>query len=453
LSETTASLSEAKPSGGFRSLIRRTDYSKLWLGQLVSNIGWAIASMALLFFANDLTGSPLAMAFLAIVETVPVVLFSGLLGVYIDRWDRQSIMVASDLIRMVMIVLIPLSVHLPFLPTIYWVYLFTFVFSSANAWFFPARSASIPNLVDETELIAANSLSQLTFMTVQLAIPPLGAVLIAFLAPDYFFAFALNGVTFALSAILLKRIKTDLKPKGQAEHRESVLSQVRYGAQYVAGNVILVYIFVFAMLLAVSSGILNALILPHIEGTLGLGEIEFGIMLSGGAATGIVLAVLLGHMKRIPRALYMIAAAGLLAGLATIFFAIGTGFTYILLSWCVIGSMDVLLNIPLSTIMQELVDDKFRGRVFSLLNLVFTSFQVVGMGLGGVWAEVVASSVVPLLAGGIGFVAVSLIALGAVKKLGLQKRLDIMLSKSDSNDTVARTQESDISETLLEAVV
>ena len=104
----TASLSTpTSEDSPYRRLLANRDYSRLWFGQLVSNIGTAISSLALLFFAYAITSSPMAMAILAIAQTAPVVLFAGFIGVYIDRWNRKTIMIASDVARTVLILLIP----------------------------------------------------------------------------------------------------------------------------------------------------------------------------------------------------------------------------------------------------------------------------------------------------------------------------------------------------------
>jgi len=436
---------------GFSTILRRPDYLRLWTGQIVSNVGTAISSLALLFFAYYLTQSALAMAILAIVRVAPVVLLSGFIGVYVDRWDRKKIMVASDVTRTILILLIPLSIYLPQnLPTMYWVYILTFLYASADAWFYPARNAALPNLVEGEELVTANSLSQMTFQVVQLTIPPIGGVLIALLAPDYFLAFAINAMTFVISAICLRGISTDLTPLRTDDVKESMRRQISAGGKLVVGNSILSFLMVFAILLAVSSGVLNALIIPHAEGGLGLNEMEIGLMMGVGAGIGIVTALLVGKKVGMKHPLTLIAGAGVIAGAAVIGFSIADGFMTVVLSWCLIASVDVMLNIPLMTLLQELVEDEMRGRVFALLSTAFTSFQIIGMGLGGVWAESIGSTVIPLLASGIGFLAVSLLALGYLRKAKLHSKLRIMLSTSSSDDeTVAGIVEEQNSETPL----
>ena len=436
---------------GFSTILRRPDYLRLWTGQVVSNVGTAISSLALLFFAYYLTQSALAMAILAIVRVAPVVLLSGFIGVYVDRWDRKKIMVASDAIRTILILLIPLSIYLPQnMPTIYWVYILTFLYASADAWFYPARNAALPNLVEGEELVTANSLSQMTFQVVQLTIPPVGGVLIALLAPDYFLAFAINAMTFVISAVCLRGIVTNLTPLRTDDVKESLKSQISAGGKLVVGNAILSFLIVFAILLAVSSGVLNALIIPHVEGGLGLNEMEIGLMMGVGAGIGIVTAFLVGKKADMKHPLTLIAGAGVVAGASVIGFSLADGFMTVVLSWCLIASVDVMLNIPLMTLLQELVEDEMRGRVFALLSTAFTSFQIIGMGFGGLWAEAIGSTVVPLLASGIGFVVVSVLALGYLRKAKLHSKLHDMLTVSASEkENVAGTSEVEISETLL----
>jgi len=409
---------------GFRAVLAHRDFSLLWSGQLVSNIGTAIASLALMFYAYDLTGSAMAMALLAIAQTLPVVAFAGPIGVYIDRWNRKTIMVASDVVRAITILLIPLTVYFPsFMPTIYWVYILTFIYATANAWFFPARSASIPNLVEGDELVAANSLSQMTFQVVQLVIPPLGGILVALLAPDYLLAFAINSAAFIFSAFALRGIVTNLVPNRDYDEKESLMAQIKQGARYVVCNAILSFLFVFAMLLAVSSGILNALFMPYLEGELALGSAQIGLVLSAGAASGAVTAIYFSRKRELDRPLYLIASAGLLAGVAVFALVIAFDLMTVMLSWAMIGAVDVILNIPLTVLMQNLVEDELRGRVFALLNVAFTAVQVIGMGIGGVWAETVAGTGPPMISAALTLTLVSLLGFLAVAKLNLHSDL------------------------------
>jgi DHA3 family macrolide efflux protein-like MFS transporter len=85
--------------------------------------------------------------------------------------------------------------------------------------------------------------------------------------------------------------------------------------------------------------------------------------------------------------------------------------------------VDVILNIPLTVLMQELVEDELRGRVFALLSVAFTAVQVIGMGIGGVWAEAVGSTGPPMIGAALALALVSLLGFLAVAKLNLHAGL------------------------------
>jgi predicted MFS family arabinose efflux permease len=195
------------------------------------------------------------------------------------------------------------------------------------------------------------------------------------------------------------------------------------------------------MLLAVSSGILNALLLPYLEGELGLGSAQFGLILSAGAATGAVTAIYFSKKQDLNRPLYLVAAAGFLAGAALFALVLAFDLVTVMLSLAMIGAVDVILNIPLSVLMQKLVEDKLRGRVFALLNVAFTAIQVVGMGIGGVWAEVAGSTGPPMIGAAIGLIVVSLIGFIAVSALNLHSRLETPVQEENQSEEEVHTEE------------
>jgi MFS family permease len=88
-----------------------------------------------------------------------------------------------------------------------------------------------------------------------------------------------------------------------------------------------------------------------------------------------------------------------------------------------IGAVDVILNIPLTVLMQELVEDELRGRVFSLLSVAFTALQVIGMAIGGVWAETVAATGPPMIGAALALAIVSILGFVAVAQLKLHAGL------------------------------
>src|SRR5918994_7725629 len=82
-----------------RDVLRIPDFRRLFGGQVVSDIGDGITLFLVLLVINDLTGSPVALALMAIAEAVPAFTVGLVAGVYVDRWDRRRIMLAADVLR------------------------------------------------------------------------------------------------------------------------------------------------------------------------------------------------------------------------------------------------------------------------------------------------------------------------------------------------------------------
>ena len=240
-------IDEPEKPKGFSVVLRNKDFSKLWIGQLISNVGSSVGSLALLFFAFALTGSELAMAGLAMTQILPMVLFSGVIGVYIDRWDRKKIMIAADIIRAAVTFLYPFVTILPsVISPLTWLYILAFVYATSNAFFFPARSASIPRLVERDELVTANSLSQMTFQMVSLIFTPLGGALMALVAPDYFIGFLIDASTFVASGVVLITIRASLIPEVSPDIDRSYTREMKEAVGLVRRNSIVSFLLLIS---------------------------------------------------------------------------------------------------------------------------------------------------------------------------------------------------------------
>ncbi|MHA1862841.1 MAG: MFS transporter, partial [Candidatus Thorarchaeota archaeon] len=235
--------------------------------------------------------------------------------------------------------------------------------------------------------------------------------------------------------------KTNLIPTRKDLDKESLRSQIIQGGRYVVGNSILSFLFVFAMLLAGSSGILNALLMPYFEGELGLGAAQIGLVLSAGAASGAATAIYFSRKKEIKKPLSIVATAGFVAGIAIFAMVLAFDLVTVMLSWALIGCVDVMLSIPLTVLMQELVEDELRGRVFSLLNVAFTAVQVIGMAIGGVWAEAVGSTGPPLIGAAVLMVIVALIGFTAISRFKLHSLLPEKEKESVEEEEVALVED------------
>src|SRR5262245_5336289 len=126
---------------GVRDVLRIPDFRRLFAGQFISDVGDGITLFLVLLVINDLTGgSTIAIALMAIAEAVPAFTIGLAAGVYVDRWDRRRVMLASDLLRAVIVLSFAFVQTIELLPLFY---VLGFVQASIATFFRPARGAML----------------------------------------------------------------------------------------------------------------------------------------------------------------------------------------------------------------------------------------------------------------------------------------------------------------------
>jgi MFS family permease len=191
----------------YRQLLsRNADFRRLWIGQVVSEIGDWLNNIAVLALTIQLAGAGregLAIAIYAIARHLPLFVFGPLAGVVVDRADRRRVMIAADLLRAMLALGFLLANKLAALPAIYAVGASLF---AVQAFFSAAKRAAIPNIVRGTEeLLTANSLSASTTATTIAVGSALGGIIATFVGRNT--VFVLNAVTFLFAAEMIRRIR------------------------------------------------------------------------------------------------------------------------------------------------------------------------------------------------------------------------------------------------------
>ena len=191
----------------FSILRTNRNFRLLYIGQAISQLGdWfnAVAVYALLL---DLTGSATAVAWMMIVQFLPIALVGPLAGVVVDRVNRRRLMIAADVVRGCLILgllLVKSADHI-------WIaYLVMALTVSASAFFEPARTATIPNITSAEELLPANALSSATWSAMLAVGASIGGLMTVALGRDI--AFAINAASFFASALFIGRTRYDANP-------------------------------------------------------------------------------------------------------------------------------------------------------------------------------------------------------------------------------------------------
>ena len=214
-------------------LVRQNrNFRRLWLAQIVSELGDWFYTLSIYTLLLDLTGHASSVALALVLQVLPQTFTGPLAGVVNDRLRRKHVMIAADLARFV-IVLCMLLVRSS--STVWLVYPLLLMETVMAAFFEPARSSVLPNVAAKEDVLLANTLSSATWSVNLLVGASVGGVVAAFFGRDA--VFILNALSFLLSALLIRTMKFDEPHAAGAKplHARDLVdfSPVMEGVRYV----------------------------------------------------------------------------------------------------------------------------------------------------------------------------------------------------------------------------
>ena len=207
-----------------------------------------------------------------IATAAPSLLVGLFAGVIVDRYDRKRIMIVTELLRAVLIALIPFLVA----QHIAWLYVIVALTSAIAQFYDPAHESVLPEVAPEKELAAANSL---------MSISSFGSTAIGFAASGLIasaanidWAFYIDAISFLVSALCIALIT--VKPLDVEEDDASaamVVRNLRVGLRFLFETPVLRSLFIVLIPVLISYGLSNSLLLPFSDRALGATEFEYGI--------------------------------------------------------------------------------------------------------------------------------------------------------------------------------
>ena len=201
--ESTKGHSTPRPARGWE-LLKTRDFGFLFAGQTISQIGDSLNKVALLWFVYEMTGSALKMTVVGLLQTLPPLLLGPLIGVYLDRVRKKPVMIGVDLLRTLMILLIPTLYAMGGL-TLERLYLLVFATAIFSTVFGPALTSAVPLIVAKDRLVAANALMQTTTNVGLLVGPAVSGLGIALIGAQN--VLYIDAATFFISALCLFPIR------------------------------------------------------------------------------------------------------------------------------------------------------------------------------------------------------------------------------------------------------
>ncbi|MBD0266589.1 MAG: MFS transporter [Tolypothrix sp. Co-bin9] len=392
---------------GFLPVFKNSNFLALWGGQVFCQLAdkiYLVLMIALIntqFQASDQSISGWVSA-LMMTFTIPAVLFGSVAGVFVDRWSKKAVLVATNFWRGILVLAIPMLLWLTHdwkpigvLPVGFCMILVvTFLVSTLTQFFAPAEQAAIPLVVKEQDLLSANSLYTTTMMASVIVGFAVGEPLLA--VADHIWQLIVGGSgglgkellvggSYAIAGIILLLLSTNEKPHSDQAEYPHVFADLRDGFKYLGENyrlrnalvqlIILFSVFAALTVLAVRM----AEIIPNLKAS------QFGFLLASGGV-GIALgATILGQFCQ--RFSYTQLSIFGSMGMTTSLIGLSiftTQLWIILLLVALLGVCGALVGIPMQTAIQSETPPEMRGKVFGLQNNVINIALTLPLALAGV---------------------------------------------------------------------
>ena len=360
---------EAQQPVGYIELLRSNHgFRQLWLGQVISQTGDWFNTIALYTIILNLTGSGRDVGLLLVARFLPSFIFGPLSGVVADRFSRRSIMIISDLLRAV-VVLGFLFVRRA--DQLWIIYVLTVLQLGLSTFFEPAKTAAIPSIVSDRELVAANAISAVTWSVMLTLGAAIGGVITGWFGTNV--AFILDSLTYVLSGLLIISVRLPKRPP-RAKSKLTVakalgISDTVEGVQYVKGRPRVLALLLVKPAWGLGGGILSLLavfgerIFPvGNSAATGIGVL-FAARGIGTAVGPIVARRIAGEGKN--RMLVSIGISFMIGGLGYIAFGSTSSFVVALIVLGLAHTGGSILWVFSTVLLQRDVEDNFRGRVFA----------------------------------------------------------------------------------------
>lgn len=369
------------------SLFHEPDFMKFWVGQSISVFGSQFSGLAIPIAAKViLDAKPIEFGILGSLGTLAFLLFSLLVGVYVDRHRRRVIMIYADVGRAFLLALIPIGAFLGFL-SMNLFYLVAFLTGVLTVFFEISYQSYIPSLVERSQLVEANGKLEATRAISSGSGPFLAGVVIQFVsAPLAVFGDTLGYLSSAgfLSWIRKAEVKLEKTSRSTAQ-------DIREGLKVVLGDRRLWQIAACTSTANLFAGGIFAIAIPYFIDEFGLSSIQIGLLFSVGAIGSVVGALVASRVAGRIGVGPSIILNAFLFGLPSIGIYLATGqlaFVPIAISLFVTGFAAVAYNVNQVSYRQALVPRALLGRMNATMRFIVTGSIPIGSLLGGLLGQI-----------------------------------------------------------------
>lgn len=364
---------------GFGEVLKMRSVRRLWLAQIVSVFGDFLAIFAIFSVVTfKLHGTPVQLSMILVSFLAPMAVLSPLAGVFVDKWNVKYTMIASDLIRG-LLVLGLINIH-----NLTAVYLIFAALSTVSTLFIPAQSVAVRVVVPAAALMAVNALMSQAIQGAQIITPSLAGVLVQWFGANSCFIF--DSFSFFFSAAMVMSIAIERKKAPHTEAK-SVLSSLGHGFQFIFGHPVISFV-----LISMASGMFavrcfGALLSIYVRDILHSNAALYGT-LNTLIGIGMIVGTQVLHRfaRKIPKQFLVLYGLGGM-GIAVLITAIFGVLASTVVGMLGLGFFAAFIMITAQTLLQQDTPPELLGRVSSSMMSLMAVSQVVAMFVAGPVAE------------------------------------------------------------------
>ncbi|MCX7570075.1 MFS transporter [Tumebacillus sp. DT12] len=409
---------QTAPPVTYRAVLQNRNYFWMWIGQAISQIGDALSVVAIPLLVYQITGSALDLAISFMITTLPWILIGPFAGVLVDRADRRTVLIATDLIRVLFMLIIF------FTSNIYLIYVLLFLSQCMATIFSPARSAVIPELVPREMYVKTIGLSYTTFQISQMIGPFLAAGLVA-LAGGARTIILLDSFTFlaAVLATLMIRFpdsarrsaaRSAASSAGRSNGIVTILSQMKEGAMTILRTPLLRFATMISLLRYLARTVLLMGVLLYLKDGLGMSATEsdslYTLVVSAAAVGTVLGTLLIGWKERSWERRLVIVGGVMLQGLCYVGVLLHPSAWWLIALFLLSGLFEAGAITPVSALFAEGTPNEVRGRVYSVINAILYAFSLLTYSVAGPVVETAGPVALIALGGLFMLIAAPLIA-------------------------------------------
>jgi MFS family permease len=408
------------------SVLAVPDFRNLWIGQMISMLGDAVAYNTMLFaiirMADDAgKGSGSVIGLLAVIGALPTLVLGLVAGTVADRANRKHVMIVADLLRA--------FITLAYLFVDEWdkIWIFFVVSVSASvvsAFFYPARTALVPMILNKKELLAANAFGQLTHTLSFVVGAALAGILVGWAdatAP----AFIIDSLSFFVSAYFITRInisgrisRQEVTQTAQASLNSlgsiigsawnttrAMAGELVVGVRYTLTDTIMRGVLISFLAMMLGLGAANVTFVPLLVNELGMNEAGIGPIRFSQTAGIILSSMAISSLAARYRARNLIGLGMLAFGVTTVLVAVTRSYSLMIVVLFLVGLTISPPQIIAATLMQQHVPQEKLGRASGAQNTIVNVANIASMGAAGYLMDPIGARSVFAWAGVIIFLA------------------------------------------------